>query len=70
MAWLNAKQYGKEFVETLMCRDVQPENIKERHKELFFELYAVPEPPQPPVDQCVCEGDFWERVLCNVGRNH
>ncbi|KAH7169497.1 hypothetical protein DER46DRAFT_600344 [Fusarium sp. MPI-SDFR-AT-0072] len=75
MAWMNAKQYGKELVKTLMCRDVQPENIKERHKELFPELYAVPEPPQPPappqppVDKCVCEGDFWERFLCNMGRN-
>ncbi|KAH7486459.1 hypothetical protein FOMA001_g4936 [Fusarium oxysporum f. sp. matthiolae] len=70
MAWMNAKQYGKQLVKTLMCRDVQPENIKKRHFELFPEEYTVPVPPQPPVDKCVCEGDFWERFLCNMGRNY
>lgn len=43
--WMSVKKFGKELITTLLCRNIDPENVKERYRELF------PEPPPPPQPQ-------------------
>ncbi len=64
--WMEVKDWGKELIKRLLCRGVDPENVKERNRQLN------PEPikPPPPEDRCVCTGTGLEWVICMIGRSY
>jgi hypothetical protein len=71
IAWMNAKEFGKGLVKTLICRRINPDNVVTRHKYFFPELY--PEPPQPPTPSPLPELEpltWWQRALIRIGQSY
>jgi len=69
IGWMSVEEFGKEMITTLLCRNIEPENVKTRQKELSTKLDSEPpHPPHPPPIDPPVELPWYIQMLRNLGK--